>query len=561
VTGARALLDLLARAGVRHLFGNPGTTELPLMDELVEPPGGVEFVLALQESVAVGMADGYAQAAGGLGALLLHCTGGVANGLGLLYNARRAGTPLLVLSGQQDTRLILQDPFLHSDMVRWVSPFCKWAHEVRHAGDLPRALRRAVQTALAPPTGPVFLSLPLDVLQGEVDAPPASPARIGTRLSPDPDAVAAAAEALAACRSPAVVAGDRVAHAGAETQLLEFAEALNWPVYLEPYPGRFIFPTDHPLYRGPLPRFPGAVRKVLAEHDGILAVGLPVFEHFLYDGEDAVPDGIALVHVDSDPSAIGRNHPTAVGLLGDIGMTLAASRACLPARPGEAGPRPRAASIQAPGSPGGSARSRCGRALRSLPAGPSQPPPDGEFTSAHVAHVLSGALDPDCILVEEAISARGELLARVPRTRPGTVFGEKGGTIGWGFPAALGVALARPGRRVVAVTGDGSFAMAAQGLWTMARLQRPLCLVVLDNGGYGILRQGLASLGGRAARAGAYPGTDAAFHPAAVAAAFGVAAETAEAPGDFEAAVRRALAAKGPAVVVAKLRESVRPLE
>ncbi len=528
---------MLRSAGVEHVFGNPGTTELPLLDELVGFEG-LRYHLALQESVAVGMADGYAQASGRPGVLILHTTGGVANAVGLLYNAARAGTPLLVLSGQQDTRLALQEPFLYSDMVRWVRPLVKWASEVTHVEDLGRALRRALSEALAPPTGPVFVAVPLDVLRSNgAQAEDITP-RLPMRVAPDAAAIAAVARAVRAARSPLIVAGDRVAHAGAEAALLALAETTGWPVALEPFPTRFIFPQDHPQAQGPLPRFAAAVRARLASHDTVLAVGLTPFEHFLYDGEHPVPATTRLVHLDLAPGYIGRNHPVVAGAFGDLGLALTTLREAL-GRVGRPAP-PRADARGAAASPGA-------------------PEP-----STPVVDAIAAVLRPDDIVVEEAISARIAVLERIPRRRPGTYFGQKGGTIGWGLPAGMGVRLARPAQRVLAVVGDGSLLMAAQGLWTAARDGLRVALIVLNNGGYGILKQGLATLGGRAAEYRVYPGVDVTgVDLVGLARALGADGErvdvTRTAAGSaVTAALRRALEAGGPYVVDAVLDEPAR---
>jgi benzoylformate decarboxylase len=541
VTGARALLEMLRSAGVDRLFGNPGTTELPLLDELVAFEG-IAYHLVLQEGVAVGMADGYAQTTGRPGVLSLHATGGVANAVGLLYNASRAGTPLLVLSGQQDTRLSLQEPFLYSDMVRWMRPLVKWAYEVAHPSDLPRALRRALLEAVTPPSGPAFLAVPLDVLRArEVPVEDITP-RVAVRASPDPEGVAAAAELLRQARAPLIVAGDRVAQAGAEGDLLALATATGWPVALEPYPGRFTFPNRHPLARGPLPRFAAGVRAQLAPHDAVLAVGFTPFEHFLYDGAAPVPEGTRLVHLDVTAAFIARHHRVAVGIAGDLRAALAGLRTHLGSRPAphaDSGPLPTPA----------------------VDAGPGPRDPYGA-----VAQAVASVLEPEDILVEEAISGRAAMLNGIPRSLPGTFYGEKGGTIGWGLPAALGVKMGRPDRRVLAVIGDGSLLMEAQGLWTAAQHRTRAAIVVLNNGGYGILRQGLASLAGESARRGAYPATDVpGMDLVGMARSFGVPGERVGG-GDsgpaapLIAALRRALGAQGPYLVDVAVDAPVRPL-
>jgi benzoylformate decarboxylase len=546
MTGARALLEMLRAAGVEHLFGNPGTTELPVIDELADFRG-ITYHLALQEAVAVGMADGYAQASGRVGVLSLHATAGVANALGLLFNAGRAGSPLLALSGQQDSRLLLQEPFLYSDMVRWVRPLVKWAYQIAHPGDMGRALRRALSEAVSPPTGPVFLALPLDVLRAAGSRCEDVSPRLSLPAAPDAEGLDAAAGMLRSARAPLIVAGDRVAQAGAEAALLSLAEAAGWPVALEPFPTRFLFPHPHPLWRGALPRFAGAVRERLSAHDVVLVAGLTPFEHFLYDGVDPLPPDTRLVHLDTAPAFIGRNHPVAAGVVGDLREAFAALRARLCSESRDRGN----AALQA-----------------SQPDGESRPAPPGDAYE-RVADAVAGVLGAEDILVEEAISGRDAVLARIPRRHPGTFFGEKGGTIGWGLPAALGVKVARPERRVLAVVGDGSLLMTAQALWTAGRERLPVGVVVLDNAGYGILKQGLATLGGESARRGVYPATDVqGADLLGIARAFGVSGERValsagsggQAGDAVGAAVRRALEAGAPYVVDVDLDVPVRPL-
>jgi benzoylformate decarboxylase len=388
----------------------------------------------------------------------------------------------------------------------------------------------------------VFLALPLDVLRAAVDVEDVEP-RMTRRAVPDPGGLAAAADVLRHARTPLIVAGDRVAHAGAEAELLALADGTGWPVALEPYPTRFVFPTFHPQARGALPRFAAGVRAALAGHDALLAVGLTPFEHFLYDGAIPVPADTRVVHLDVAAQFIGRHHPVTAGVPGDLRASLAALKDSL----GPIGNR--------------DSNARAGAAAPEHPRGSAGGPYEA------VADAVAAVLAPDDILVEEAISARGAVLARVPRSVPGSFYGEKGGTIGWGLPAALGVKLAHPGRRVVAMVGDGSLLMAAQGLWTAARYGIAVALVVLNNGGYYILKQGLAGLDGQAARDETYPATDVAgVDLVGLARSFGVAAERVALRADsgrasrLEHALRLALDARGPALLDVALDVPVRPL-
>ena len=243
-----AMLHLLAEAGVGYLFGNPGTTELPLSDALVDHPR-IKYVLGLQEVPVVAMADGFAQASRSPGVVNVHISCGLGNAMGMLYNAYRAGTPLILTAGQQDRRLKFEEPILWSDMVRVARPWTKWSAEVERAADLPLAVRRAVQTALMPPTGPVFLSIPIDVQRevGEFDLTPPQP--VNPRVRPPLDELQRAAEVLAQAKNPGILAGSRVLEAEAVEELVELAELLGAPVLAESGTthGRLAFPCTHPL--------------------------------------------------------------------------------------------------------------------------------------------------------------------------------------------------------------------------------------------------------------------------------------------------------------------------
>src|SRR5262245_1973510 len=324
-TGIHAFLDLLAGFGVRHIFGNPGTTEMPLNDALV---GGQRFqyVLGLQEVPVMAMADGYSMASGHLGVVNLHISCGLGNAMGMLYNAHREGTPLLVTAGQQDRRLMFEEPILWGDMVSVVRPWTKWACEVSRVEDLPQAVRRAVQAALTPPTGPVFLSLPVDVqmeLCGNLDLlPPKLP---DSRVRPPIEAIRRAAEVLLAAKNPAILAGSRVTERRAIGHLENLAIHLGAPVITESGTthGRLAFPSDHPLNAQGLPLWSPEVRERLKEYDVLLVVGMDLLRQYVYyEPSRAIPEHIKLVHIDEDPWQIGKNYPVEVGVIGDTEASL-----------------------------------------------------------------------------------------------------------------------------------------------------------------------------------------------------------------------------------------------
>jgi Thiamine pyrophosphate-requiring enzymes [acetolactate synthase, pyruvate dehydrogenase (cytochrome), glyoxylate carboligase, phosphonopyruvate decarboxylase] len=292
MSGKRAFLDVLKQEGVEIMFGNPGTTELPLMDGLAREPG-IRYILALQESVAIAMADGYAQASGKIAAVNVHTSPGLGNAMGMLYDAMKAGSPLLLTAGQHDQAMNLTEPILWSDLPPVARPYVKWSHEITRLDDLPRAVRRAVKTARAHPTGPVFISLPVDVLNAECQIDLLETTRIAPRIRGDKAAIEAAADLLVKAQRPVIIAGDAVAHGDGIAEMVEVAELLGAPVYAECVPSTCSFPFTHPLYAGAFPRLGPPIRALLMKHDLVFSVGGDIFTLSLPSDVEPMPEGLA----------------------------------------------------------------------------------------------------------------------------------------------------------------------------------------------------------------------------------------------------------------------------
>jgi benzoylformate decarboxylase len=488
--GADWLLAALAAEGMPVLFGNPGSTELPLTDALGRQDR-VRYVLALHEAAAVGMADGYAQATGGPAAVNVHVQPGLANAMSGILNAARCRVPLLVTVGQQEQSLLPGEPFLGGDVVGMARPLAKGAWEARRPEDLPALLAEALRTALTPPRGPVVLSLPVDVQLAHAP-PPHVPSPAPPPAAPDAEALDRAAAVLAAARRPIVLAGDGVAHAGAGAALGGLAERLGAPIRGEPLAASVPLPTDHPLWRGPLPPFAAEIAPLLEGHDVVLAVGMPVFRLFGPSPGEALPAEAALVHLDVDAREVGRVHEPAVGLVGDPGLGLAGLLERLGPAPAEACER-RAREAAAAADARRLARARVARAA------------GGERVSpAAFARAVAAATGPRDLVVDEALTSARALRAVVPRRTAATWLAHRGSALGWGLPAAVGAKLADPSRRVMALQGDGGLLFGAQALWSAAHEGLGLALVIADNGGYEILRAGLEGLTGQPE--GAWPG-------------------------------------------------------
>ncbi len=377
----RAFLDLLKQEGVEIVFGNPGTTELPLMDAFAVE-NDIRYILGLQEAALMAMADGYAQASGKLTVLNLHVAPGLGNAMGMLYDAQMAGSPILVTAGQQDTEYLIEEPILFADLPTLARPFVKLAAQVDRLKDLPRLVHRAAKTALAPPTGPVFLSLPGDILKNDADIDLLKPTRVAPRMRGDIDAVDAAADLLAKAERPVIIAGDAVAQSRAHASSPRSPKLIGAPVYTEFVPNTASFPSSHPLYRGSMTRSQPGVREVLDQHDLLFSVGGDLFTWSLPSKIEPMPPGMPLIHLDTDPWQIGKNYPAEVGILGDPKATLpditAAVRARMTAaakaaaaRGSIARPTPRSrpsARRSAPRRARSPARRRCSRSRCSKPS-------------------------------------------------------------------------------------------------------------------------------------------------------------------------------------------------
>lgn len=467
---ARSLVELLRSEGVEHVFGNPGTTELPFMDALARAPD-VRYMLGLHEMVAVSMADGFARVTGRPSFVNLHVAAGLANGLGGVLNARRARTPMVVTAGQQDRRHLIQDPMLSGDLLAIAQGAFKETAEVTRAEDLPVLMRRAFLRAQAPPSGPVFVSIPVDVLEQELPGEP--PPRSHVRPLGVADGVERVADALLAARAPAIVAGDGVGRDHAIGELVQVAEALGATVFHEPMYDAVDFPATHALSAGMLPPVNAEIRRLLGDHDVIFLVGSHAFSAHYYTPTAAIPEEATVLQLDADAAELGRNYPVACGLHGGVRATLRELAALLDGRCPAASERLAAAGVR--------------REREPAPPGPETSAP-GDAAAAAAA--LVAALPSDAILIEEAITT-GLLVRRAfAAHRPGSFHHSVGGALGWAIGGSIGIKLARPDVPVVAAVGDGTAMYAFQALWSAARYEVPILAVVLNNREYRACKQG-----------------------------------------------------------------------
>ncbi|HEY4454183.1 MAG TPA: thiamine pyrophosphate-binding protein [Pseudonocardiaceae bacterium] len=531
-----ALLHILAEEGVRRIFGNPGTTELPLTDRLAEA-SDMDYLLGVHELAVVAMADGYARMTGRPSFVNLHVAAGTANGALGMLNASRSRTPMVLVAGQQDRRHLIQDPMLSGDTVGIASAVAKQAFDVQHAADLPVLLRRAFTLATTPPQGPVFLSVPMDLLAEDTDVP--VPGR-STIAPPGPaTGIAEAARLLTAARSPAIIAGDGVGRDGAVRELTELAEALGATVYPQPMHDGVNFPGTHPLLAPmPAPRN-AAIRAALTGRDTVFVVGTHAFMPHHYTPGPAIPEGVTVLQLDTDPTEIGRNFAVRAGLVGAIAPTLAALTAAL-------GPFPdRAERTAATGARIAAERAAVdAEALAAYGGSPLHP--------LAAAHAIAAGLPPGAVVVDEAITVGVHLRKVFRPDRPRSFVHTIGGGLGWGIGAAIGTRLGAPERPVVAVLGDGSAMFGLQGLWSAARYQVPVLFTVMNNGEYRTLKDTLDNERSRSTRLGRYVGLD--LHPPdldwrSAAAFFGVRAVRAQDAGDLREIVASAAELDAPLLV------------
>lgn len=553
LSGKQAFLEILKQEGVSFMFGNPGTTELPLMDGLAREPA-IRYVLALQEAVAVAMADAYAQASGGLGAVNVHVSPGLGNAMGMLYDAQKAGAPLLLTAGQHDQCFTSTEPILWSDLPPVARPFVKWSAEVRRLEDLPRLVRRAAKTALAQPTGPVFLSLPVDVLNAEREVDLGAPTRVAPRMVGDRRAVAQAARLLVEAERPLLVAGDAVAHTGAIEELVELAELIGCPVMTEGVASTCNFPFAHPLSAGAMPRLGPQIRAILARHDLLFSVGGDLFTLSLPPDVEPMPGGLAVVHLDVDPWELGKNYAAGVAIQGDPKATL--PELCEAVRRLTGGR----------GHPDAAARASTLGAAHARQRAQLERQADDEvarvpMSALAVVREVARHTPAEAVVVEEAISSGTGIRTFFRCADAKSFFGLRGGGIGWGLPAALGAKLALRERPVVALVGDGSAMYTNQALWTAARESIAVVYVILNNASYRILKQRTHALKGFSAADDVYVGMDLdrpRIDYVGLARSLGVPGEHVDKTADVGPALARGLASGGPYLVDAAIDPAFR---
>ncbi|MGH8111534.1 MAG: benzoylformate decarboxylase [Rhodanobacteraceae bacterium] len=514
----RAVTDLLRELGITTIFGNPGTTELGLLQDF---PKDFHYVLGLQESVVVGMADGYAQATHNAAVVNLHSAAGVGHAMGNIFTAAKNQTPLIILAGQQSRSMLPFEPFLFSDRATELPrPYVKWSCEPARGEDVPRAIARGYYTAMQPPQGPVFVSVPADDWSCSCER--LEVRRVSRAIRPDPELVAEIAKSLNSAASPAFVVGASVDREGAWNDVVALAELHRAKVWVAPMSGRNGFPEDHALFAGFLPAAREPIVRLLTGHDFVLVIGAPAFSYHVEGTGPCVPPGTTLAQLVDDSNQAAWT-PVGISVLGSVQLGVRdliaeSTRVDRPWPPAK-GP---AASVD-----------------------PCHP-----MSVDYVLQTLASVRDPGSIIVEEATSARASMHQHLPILRPETFYTMSSGGLGFGLPAAVGIALARPQEKVIALLGDGASMYSIQGLWSAAQLRLPVTFLILKNGRYAVLRELASFYGFGAAEAGALQGTDLpGIDFVGLARSMGCAAVRVDAPQDLRGALSESIQTRGPVVV------------
>jgi benzoylformate decarboxylase len=506
-------VDLLRRLDMTTVFGNPGSTELPFLNNW---PNDFRYVLGLQESSVVAMADGYARATGRAAFCNLHSAVGIGHALGSVFTAFRNHTPLVISAGQQARSLLPGTPFLGAtEAANFPKPYVKWSCEPARAEDVPAALAHAYYVAMQRPCGPTFVSIPMDDW-GAVTEPLAA-RTVSRDTAPDPELIMTLARELAAAANPVLVIGPEIDAEGAGDAVVAFAEHIRAPVLVSPFSSAVSFPEMHPLFAGFLPAAPQPISATLAAHDLVVVLGAPVFT-FHVAGNFNLPRGDTKLFQLTNDGAAAAAAPMGTGIIGSLRLALPALTRLVPPT-GRDMPPPREVA--------------------------GAPPARDPILAEYLLHMIATTMPDDAIIVEEVPSHRPVLQRHLPIKRFGQFYTMASGGLGYSLPAAVGVALAKPERRTIAIIGDGSMMYSIQALWTAAQHRLPLTVIVINNRGYGAMRSFSQTL-----KVKAPPGIDLpGIELVEIAKGFGCASLRIDKASALEAALRDAWRSDGPVVI------------
>src|SRR5882757_6878751 len=460
--GRQVFLETLLAHGVDRIFGNPGTTESPLLDSLLDYPQ-LKYIVHLHEGVAVGAANFYGQASGKTAFVNLHVAPGLGNAIGMIYGALKNNTPMVVTAGQQDTRLRLRDPVLGHDLAAMAAPVTKWSVQVERADEMGPVLQRAFKIANEAPAGPVFVALPIDVMEQETSVPPGKPAQLFAASRPDPAGIEAMSRLL-----------------GADKTLEKLVERIGASVWFEGLRGRNSFPTDHPAWRGTLAFDAPGIAKQFADNDLVLMVGGPFFEEVWYAPGSPFPKGCKVLQIEPAPSRLAYNFSVDAGLVADVDSAL---EALWQTTTGVNGAEARARQEKFRAQKQADDAAQKARVQKAWSRTPTS-------MARAMAEIRNGAPD-NVVVVDETITANLDLFKTFTFSGAGDYYSGRGGGIGQGVAGAIGVAVAEPRRPILCLSGDGSSMYSIQALWTAAHHDLPIVFVILANREYRVLKHNI----------------------------------------------------------------------
>ena len=541
IAGKHALLKMFEAEGVEYMFGNPGTSEAPMMAVMDQYPS-IEYVLVLQEGVAVGLAEGYARSTGKVPLVSLHIDNGMSNGLSLMIDQLYGGTPMVMTAGNKDIRKLAPG---RSDLADMARPYSKWSTEITHAEQVPSVIRRAFQEARTAPTGPTFVAMSANAFDdvAEMELIPSAPVDISP--SADPELIDQICGLVAGADRPILIVGDRVSDTNGTAAAVAVAESGGMRAYGHGS-NEINFPADHPLWQGNLNMRTAEAVAAVRSADVIVAVGCPVFEDFFYQPGQFVAANSKLVHIDINSGAIGKSEPTDLGILASpskaLGQLAEALQDSLNGSQSEAveGRKQEATAESA-------ARIEAFRQLAGITA-KGRP-----MSPAMMADHLAKALPDNSAVFNDSVSTGGHIFDALSPSAQGTYYGCRGQAIGWGMGAVMGVKLGSPDRPAVGVIGDGSAIMTIQALWTAVNSEIPAVFVICNNASYRVLKVNMNHYH----RLNALEQPDSYFamdfpNPidfAAQAQAYGMQGIRVEDPADIDSAVNSAIDSGKPAVI------------
>ncbi len=482
--GRYAMYEQLLADGIEVMFGNPGTSEQGFLDSVGDFPR-LRYVLALQESIAVGMGDGYARATRKPTLVQLHSGVGLGNGIGMMYQAMRGHAPLVVIAGEAGVRYDALDAQMAAPLVDMARPVTKWATRVVDPDSLLRVLRRAVKIATTPPTGPVFVCLPMDILDAPNREAVVPSVQLVTRVAPEDAEIERLADLLVRVTRPMIVVGDGIASAGAQAELERVAELTGAEVWGADS-SEVNMRASHPQFRGLLGHMFGEhSQSITSQADAVLICGTYVFPEVFPVLQRPFAPGTRVAHVDLNAYEIGKNFPVDLGIVADPGVTLDRLARALEARMSEdqrAAARSRAAQLGATKE-----QERASALAADADVRDALPLRASRFFAE-----LARRLPDDAVIFDEALTSSPDLVRYLSPDRPGHYFQTRGGSLGVGFPGAIGLKLAHPDKTVLGVSGDGGCMYTIQSLWTAAHHGIGAKFVVCNNGAYQLLKDNIA---------------------------------------------------------------------